>query len=1172
MAYIGNNTDHNAEVFKTTKDRFSGNASTTAFTLSAVPANAESMQVFVNNVRQDSGQAYTVSGTTLTFTSAPSSATGNIYVVFNSVIAGIHQVITANTQLRTGVVTQHAMSNTATYSVGELLVGGTILLDNTGVITGPSSITSTAFVGTLSTAAQPNITSLGTLTALQVDNLNINGNSIVATSGALNITPAAGSALVLDGTINVDAGVVTGATSITSTAFVGALTGNVTGNASGTAATVTTAAQPAITSVGTLTAFRSTGIDDNSNALAITIDSSENVGIGTTAPDRPLVVMAPGDATSPAVLIRGGYPGYSGSGATLLSLRDKDNTTDFFTIDTFSRLTLERFTSLGVSVPVLATDASGNVGIGTASPSTALHTVGTGLTTGIHYLGSVGASGGTAGEVYFGGVSGLVNGMRIHNKAGNALSFATAAGTKITMTDAGLVGIGTSSPTAELHVVGDLAGVNNAMLSVTRNATRNLDTGFDLSRMGSINWVDGGGTISGTLPSASHSVGDTGIYINFDPLHDVAASTNSYMLQFHNNTADHDITYRRRTGGTWGGWNRIIYANSSGNVGIGTSSPTAPLHVVGRIQQVIGTGNTALGTNALDALNASGAYNTAIGNDALGSLIQAHNNIGIGTSAMGNVSSNSVLYSIAIGSNSGQNQNGSAMYNILMGYYAGNEFSSGSNNVAIGGYAGRYFTTASNNTFLGYAAGMGHSTAKGTGSNNTALGYGAFYSATTHSTGTFVGMSAGYGVTSGSGATFVGYHAGYYQNATINNTHVGIAAGQCMNGSQNTSMGHYSMRGYTTTPANNTGTYNTAIGYSAYQNDTNSATGLTGSHNVILGAHSGDSLTSGGQNVIIGHNPAGYITTSSSNCIIGFQAALEMRAGSANNALGRNAMHNMNTGTHNQAIGYTAMYGRAIASGGVTGSHNAAIGHQGLYYLENASHNQAMGYQALHRVTSGGNNVGVGLQAGQYIRTGANNVMVGPYAGGTGYDSGTAMAHCIMIGYNPHPGVRDPNVGNSPSNPSHQIILGTNSPQGKGNSTGFIQPASGGVYQGNNGTAWTQTSDRRIKKDINPSPKGLEEILQIVPRTFYYKSNEELNEIPEFKGCQEDLPQNVLTTSAIAQELQEVFPEAVTERNDYGMLSVQTDPIIWAMLNAIKELSTKVDTLTTELEELKNGS
>jgi len=59
------------------------------------------------------------------------------------------------------------------------------------------------------------------VTALTVDNLNINGNTFTATSGAVNITPAAGSAIVLDGAVNVDAGVVTGATSITSTEFVG---------------------------------------------------------------------------------------------------------------------------------------------------------------------------------------------------------------------------------------------------------------------------------------------------------------------------------------------------------------------------------------------------------------------------------------------------------------------------------------------------------------------------------------------------------------------------------------------------------------------------------------------------------------------------------------------------------------------------------------------------------------------------------------------------------------------------------------------------------------------------------------------------------------------------------------------------------------------------------------
>jgi hypothetical protein len=74
-------------------------------------------------------------------------------------------------------------------------------------------------------AAQAAITSLGTLTTLTVDNILINGNDISSIAGTdLTISPLAGQQIVLDGTIVIDAGVVTGATSITSTAFVGALT------------------------------------------------------------------------------------------------------------------------------------------------------------------------------------------------------------------------------------------------------------------------------------------------------------------------------------------------------------------------------------------------------------------------------------------------------------------------------------------------------------------------------------------------------------------------------------------------------------------------------------------------------------------------------------------------------------------------------------------------------------------------------------------------------------------------------------------------------------------------------------------------------------------------------------------------------------------------------------
>ena len=151
---------------------------------------------------------------------------------------------------------------------------------DTGLTYNPSSglLTATLLAGTLNTAAQGNITSLGTLTALTVDDVAMNGKVITMTGstddtatftagtngtlditttdaagaaanititadgtfeavgttitldsgGAINLEPATGSAILLDGTISIDAGVVTGATSITSDAFVGALTGNAT--------------------------------------------------------------------------------------------------------------------------------------------------------------------------------------------------------------------------------------------------------------------------------------------------------------------------------------------------------------------------------------------------------------------------------------------------------------------------------------------------------------------------------------------------------------------------------------------------------------------------------------------------------------------------------------------------------------------------------------------------------------------------------------------------------------------------------------------------------------------------------------------------------------------------------------------------------------------------------
>ena len=70
-------------------EQFSGDGSTTVFTLSQSVSVTAEIEVFIGNVRQDPFTAYNVcGGTTLTFTSAPPTGTNNIYVVFQGKTTG----------------------------------------------------------------------------------------------------------------------------------------------------------------------------------------------------------------------------------------------------------------------------------------------------------------------------------------------------------------------------------------------------------------------------------------------------------------------------------------------------------------------------------------------------------------------------------------------------------------------------------------------------------------------------------------------------------------------------------------------------------------------------------------------------------------------------------------------------------------------------------------------------------------------------------------------------------------------------------------------------------------------------------------------------------------------------------------------------------------------------
>jgi len=88
MAYVGTPIDTTNQFQSLQGKRFSGDGSTTAFTLDIAPSSVFDIEVFVENVRQDPNSAYSLSGTTLTLAAAPASGTNNIYVIHQAKAVG----------------------------------------------------------------------------------------------------------------------------------------------------------------------------------------------------------------------------------------------------------------------------------------------------------------------------------------------------------------------------------------------------------------------------------------------------------------------------------------------------------------------------------------------------------------------------------------------------------------------------------------------------------------------------------------------------------------------------------------------------------------------------------------------------------------------------------------------------------------------------------------------------------------------------------------------------------------------------------------------------------------------------------------------------------------------------------------------------------------------------
>lgn len=352
--------------------------------------------------------------------------------------------------------------------------------------------------------------------------------------------------------------------------------------------------------------------------------------------------------------------------------------------------------------------------------------------------------------------------------------------------------------------------------------------------------------------------------------------------------------------------------------------------------------------------------------------------------------------------------------------------------------------------------------------------------------------------------------------------------------------------------------------------------------------------------------------------------------GTQNTAIGMGALNRNTTGYVNTANGYYALfnnttgvansaYGAYSLSNNTTGSFNTAYGHSALNLNTTGSYNIAIGRGAGSSITTGNNNVIIGSNNGDTIASATNNILIADGAGNerirvnssgyvgigttaprvpfeisangsgsswsnvaafTGYAGGSGFSGSLVLrsyrdggsSVNRRSAIQSVDqdfINDIPSAAPTDLILqpdgskvgiGTTAPAYKLDINGDLRVA-GQSYTNSGSSMFTVLSDVRYKDVHGPYERGLNELLKIGTIRFNYKKENPTGADPnhEYVGV-------------AAQNVKENIPEAVETREINGkeFLSVNPTPMIYAMINAIKELyfdSTAKDRKIQSLEE-----
>jgi hypothetical protein len=149
---------------------------------------------------------------------------------------------------------------------------------------------------------------------------------------------------------------------------------------------------------------------------------------------------------------------------------------------------------------------------------------------------------------------------------------------------------------------------------------------------------------------------------------------------------------------------------------------------------------------------------------------------------------------------------------------------------------------------------------------------------------------------------------------------------------------------------------------------------------------------------------------------------------------------------------------------------------------------------------------------------------------------------------------------------SGNVGINTNSPTEKLTVGGIIAPSADNLYTLGTSTArWSevwatngaiQTSDVRLKTNIQPLEYGVSEVLKMSPVQYKWKDN----------------PESGVQLGLIAQRIQKTIPEVVTGDAKKEKLGMNYAELVPVLINSIKEQQVKLQALKLELEMLKKNS